>query len=325
MAPRHARMAGQVDFDLNGVTRQVDIEPGMSLLELLRGPCGLRSMKDGCAPEGSCGACTVIVDGRAVVSCAQPAERVSGRRVETLEGLPGDDPRALGRCLRRHRRLAVRLLHARHRHEGRGAAASPGRAGPRGHHEGAGREPLSLHGLSLDHRRHRAGRRRPGAAVRGRSSSAATASGPARHATAAASRSWGCRPTWPTTSCRACSMARCASPIIRGLSSGASTRAPPGRSPESSPWSRRRRAGQAPTRASSTTTGRSSWPRARRRATSGDVLAAVAAESRSGRPCRRGPHRGRLRGPGAGHRPLRGHGRRTRPPSTKAATCSPCP
>ena len=48
---------------------------------------GLRSMKDGCAPEGSCGACTVIVDGRAVVSCAQPAERFEGRSIETLEGL----------------------------------------------------------------------------------------------------------------------------------------------------------------------------------------------------------------------------------------------
>jgi xanthine dehydrogenase molybdenum-binding subunit len=79
-----------VDFDLNGVSRQVAIEAGMSLLELLRGPCGLRSMKDGCAPEGSCGACTVIVDGRAVVSCAQPAERVAGRHVETLEGLAED-------------------------------------------------------------------------------------------------------------------------------------------------------------------------------------------------------------------------------------------
>jgi xanthine dehydrogenase molybdenum-binding subunit len=87
-------MAGQVDFDLNGATRRVRIEPGMSLLELLRGPCSLRSMKDGCAPEGSCGACTVIVDGRAVVSCAQPAERVAGRRVETLEGL-ADDVREL--------------------------------------------------------------------------------------------------------------------------------------------------------------------------------------------------------------------------------------
>jgi aldehyde oxidoreductase len=90
MAPRHARMAGLVDFELNGVARSVAVDPGASLLDLLRGACGLRSMKDGCAPEGSCGACTVIVDGRAVVSCAQPAERVAGRRVETLEGLPED-------------------------------------------------------------------------------------------------------------------------------------------------------------------------------------------------------------------------------------------
>jgi xanthine dehydrogenase molybdenum-binding subunit len=79
-----------VDFDLNGVPHSVTFEPGTSLLELLRGQLGLRSMKDGCAPEGSCGACTVMVDGRAVVSCAQPAERVAGRHVETLEGLPED-------------------------------------------------------------------------------------------------------------------------------------------------------------------------------------------------------------------------------------------
>ena len=90
MAPPYARMAGQVDFDLNGVTRSVSIEPGTSLLDLLRGEFGLRSMKDGCAPEGSCGACTVIIDGRAVVSCAQPAERTEGRSIETLEGLPED-------------------------------------------------------------------------------------------------------------------------------------------------------------------------------------------------------------------------------------------
>jgi xanthine dehydrogenase molybdenum-binding subunit len=79
-----------MDFTLNGRPVEVDPAPGESLLDILRGPCGLRSMKDGCAPEGSCGACTVIVDGRAVVSCAQPAARVAGRSVETLEGLPGD-------------------------------------------------------------------------------------------------------------------------------------------------------------------------------------------------------------------------------------------
>jgi xanthine dehydrogenase molybdenum-binding subunit len=77
-----------MQFTLNGELRTVDPVAGRSLLELLREDCGLRSMKDGCAPEGSCGACTVIVDGRAAVSCAQPAERAAGHVVETLEGLP---------------------------------------------------------------------------------------------------------------------------------------------------------------------------------------------------------------------------------------------
>ena len=74
-------------FTLNG--RAVEAEPraGMSLLELLREGFGLTSVKDGCAPEGSCGACTVLLDGRPVVSCAQPVERVDGRSVVTLEGL----------------------------------------------------------------------------------------------------------------------------------------------------------------------------------------------------------------------------------------------
>ena len=79
-----------MEFVLNGRPTTVDARAGASLLEVLRESCGLRSMKDGCAPEGSCGACTVIVDGRAVVSCAQPASRAAGRAVETLEGLAPD-------------------------------------------------------------------------------------------------------------------------------------------------------------------------------------------------------------------------------------------
>jgi aldehyde oxidoreductase len=75
---------------LNDRQVSVDAGPGESLLQLLRERCGLHSMKDGCAPEGSCGACTVIVDGRAVVSCAQPASRVADRRVTTLEGLSSE-------------------------------------------------------------------------------------------------------------------------------------------------------------------------------------------------------------------------------------------
>jgi selenium-dependent xanthine dehydrogenase len=74
-------------FTVNGRRMTASVRPGASLLEVLRTECGLRSMKDGCAPEGSCGACTVLVDGRAVVSCATPATRVEGREVRSLEGL----------------------------------------------------------------------------------------------------------------------------------------------------------------------------------------------------------------------------------------------
>jgi selenium-dependent xanthine dehydrogenase len=82
-----------MELTLNG--RQVVAEPreGQSLLELLRDGLGLRSLKDGCAPEGSCGACTVIVDGRAVVSCAQKAIRAEGKTVVTQEGLPAETRR----------------------------------------------------------------------------------------------------------------------------------------------------------------------------------------------------------------------------------------
>jgi xanthine dehydrogenase molybdenum-binding subunit len=75
---------------VNGQSVELEAGSSDSLLELLRERVGLRSMKDGCAPEGSCGACTVIVDGRAVVSCAQPASRFDGREVLTLEGLPAE-------------------------------------------------------------------------------------------------------------------------------------------------------------------------------------------------------------------------------------------
>ncbi|HSJ50938.1 MAG TPA: molybdopterin cofactor-binding domain-containing protein, partial [Actinomycetota bacterium] len=76
-----------MDLTLNGTPVSVTTRPGQSLLELLREELGVTSVKDGCAPEGSCGACTVLVDGRAVVSCAQKADRAEGRAVVTQEGL----------------------------------------------------------------------------------------------------------------------------------------------------------------------------------------------------------------------------------------------
>ena len=72
-----------MEFTLNGRAVVVSARPEANLLDMLRGEFGLRSMKDGCVPEGSCGACTVMVDGRAVVSCAQPAARFAGRSTRT--------------------------------------------------------------------------------------------------------------------------------------------------------------------------------------------------------------------------------------------------
>ena len=82
-----------MEFVLNGEPVSAEVEEGQSLLELLREGLGLRSVKDGCAPEGSCGACTVLVDGRAAVSCAQPAARVAGKHVVTQEGLSAEQRR----------------------------------------------------------------------------------------------------------------------------------------------------------------------------------------------------------------------------------------
>jgi xanthine dehydrogenase molybdenum-binding subunit len=80
-----------MDLSLNGRAVSVELRPGMSLLDLLREELGVTSVKDGCAPEGSCGACTVLVDGKAVVSCAQKAERASGRHVVTQDGLAPEE------------------------------------------------------------------------------------------------------------------------------------------------------------------------------------------------------------------------------------------
>ena len=62
------------------------VPPHRTLLDALRGPLGLTGAKKVC-DEGTCGACTVLVDGRAVYSCLTLAVTCVGRRVETIEGL----------------------------------------------------------------------------------------------------------------------------------------------------------------------------------------------------------------------------------------------
>jgi aerobic-type carbon monoxide dehydrogenase small subunit (CoxS/CutS family) len=72
--------------------RDVEVpDDGGSLLDVLRERLGIRTLKDGCSPQGQCGCCTVLVDGQPRVACVTPARRVRGRSITTLDGLdPGE-------------------------------------------------------------------------------------------------------------------------------------------------------------------------------------------------------------------------------------------
>jgi xanthine dehydrogenase small subunit len=79
-------MPERLTFTLNGRTVEAE-DDDASLLDVLRDRFGLRSVKDGCSPQGQCGCCTVWVDDQPRVACVTPARRVGGRSVTTLEGL----------------------------------------------------------------------------------------------------------------------------------------------------------------------------------------------------------------------------------------------
>lgn len=77
-----------IEFLLNGARRTAQIDPGESLMDLLR-RLGCKSVKNGC-DDGYCGTCAVLLDGRAVNACLVFAARAAGCRVQTLEGLGGE-------------------------------------------------------------------------------------------------------------------------------------------------------------------------------------------------------------------------------------------
>jgi aerobic-type carbon monoxide dehydrogenase small subunit (CoxS/CutS family) len=79
----------EVTLTLNGRERQTSVPEGSTLAGLLREQVGLTGTKIACA-EGTCGACTVLVDGRPVLSCILRAEQAEGCAVTTIEGL-GDE------------------------------------------------------------------------------------------------------------------------------------------------------------------------------------------------------------------------------------------
>ena len=73
-------------FTLNGDPVEVEIDPHLTLLELLRDKLELLGTKEGCG-MGECGSCTVLLDGKTINSCIFPAWEVEGRTVTTIEGL----------------------------------------------------------------------------------------------------------------------------------------------------------------------------------------------------------------------------------------------
>jgi isoquinoline 1-oxidoreductase subunit alpha len=82
-----------LNVTINGKQRELDVDPDMPLLWVLRDVLGLTGTKYGCG-QALCGACTVHIDGQVVRSCCTPVRRADGKSVTTIEGLSptGDHP-----------------------------------------------------------------------------------------------------------------------------------------------------------------------------------------------------------------------------------------
>ena len=76
----------QIQIKLNGAVRSIEVEPWVSLLDLLRERLGVTGPKKGC-DQGACGACTVLADGRRINSCLALAVQYDGSEITTIEGV----------------------------------------------------------------------------------------------------------------------------------------------------------------------------------------------------------------------------------------------
>ena len=86
----HAGIAQATTLTVNGRDYELELDPRESLLDVLRERLVLTGTKKGC-DHGACGACTVHVDGRRVLSCLTLAARCKGKQLTTIEGVAQDD------------------------------------------------------------------------------------------------------------------------------------------------------------------------------------------------------------------------------------------
>ena len=75
-----------MELNINGKTIEIDVEPGMPLLWVLRDELNMTGTKFGCGVS-SCGACTVLIDGAAVRTCTLPVANAKGKSITTIEGI----------------------------------------------------------------------------------------------------------------------------------------------------------------------------------------------------------------------------------------------
>lgn len=87
-----------ITLNINGVGRQVDVDPDTPLLWALRDEIGLTGTKFGCG-QALCGACTVHMDGQAVRSCQTPVSAVGDAKIVTIEGLVGENATKEGKAV----------------------------------------------------------------------------------------------------------------------------------------------------------------------------------------------------------------------------------
>ncbi|MGI6328724.1 MAG: (2Fe-2S)-binding protein [Dethiobacteria bacterium] len=79
-----------IELNINGRVYEVPVEPRDLLVDVVRKKVGLTGTKKGCG-QGDCGACTVLIDGKAVLSCLTLAITCQGKKITTIEGLAASD------------------------------------------------------------------------------------------------------------------------------------------------------------------------------------------------------------------------------------------
>ncbi len=93
--------ASAVKLDINGKAVTVTVEPRVTLLDVLRDDLSLTGAKEVC-DTANCGACTVLLDGKAVYACSVLAHSAVGKKIMTAEGLAGQGVDAVAQCFVKH-------------------------------------------------------------------------------------------------------------------------------------------------------------------------------------------------------------------------------